>query len=126
MAQTKYLTVLPTSATTVENFLRDIKKRMESCSGVPGIVYNFNSKNLVKFEDNFGAKGDLQMGIYFDYETTTPPDNYFDPEQKKMFVVSFVLIVAFHPHLNITKIVVQRSYGHSISQLTTFDYLSED
>ena len=83
MAQTKYLTVLSTSATTVENFLRDIKKRMESCSGVPGIVYNFNSKNLVKFEDNFGAKGDLQMGIYFDYETTTPPDNYFDPEQKK-------------------------------------------
>ena len=83
MAQTKYLTVLSTSATTVENFLRDIKKRMESCSGVPGIVYNFNSKNLVKFEDNFGAKGDLQMGIYFDYETATPPDNYFDPEQKK-------------------------------------------
>ena len=99
---------------------------MESCSGVPGIVYNFNSKNLVKFEDNFGAKGDLPMGIYFDYETTTPTDNYFDPEQKKMFVVSFVLIVAFHQHLNITKIVVQRSYGHSISQLTTIDYLSED
>ena len=99
---------------------------MESCSGVPGKVYNFNSKNLVKFEDNSGAKGDLPMGIYCDYETTTPTENYFDPEQKKMFVVSFVLIVAFHAHLNITKIVAQRSYGHSISQLTTIDYLSED
>ena len=47
------------------------------------------------------------MAIYFDYETTAPTDNYFDPEQKKMFVVSYFLIVAFHPHLNIRKIVVQ-------------------
>ena len=43
-----------------------------------------------------------------------------------MFVVSYVLIVAFHLHLNIRKIVVQRSYGHSINQLTTIDYLSDD
>ena len=53
---------LPTNATTVENFLHgQINiKNMESCSGVPGIVYNFNNKNLVTFEDNFGAKGDYQ------------------------------------------------------------------
>ena len=62
VAQTKYLTVLPTNATTVENFLHgQINiKNMESCSGVPGIVYDFNNKNLVTFEDNFGAKGDYQ------------------------------------------------------------------
>ena len=56
------------------------KKHMESCSGVPGIVYNFNNKKLLTFEDNFGAKGDLPMTIYFDYETTAPTDNYFDLE----------------------------------------------
>ena len=66
------------------------------------------------------------MANYFNYETTAPTDNYFDPEQKKMFVLSYVLIVAFHPHLNIRKIVVQRSYGHSLKQLTTIDYLSKD
>ena len=41
-------------------------------------------------------------------------------------MVSYVLIVAFHPHLNIRTIVVQRSYSHSLKQLTTIDYLSED
>ena len=68
---------------------------MQSCSGVPGIVYNFKNKNLVTFEDNFRAKGDLSMEIYFDYETTAPSDNYIDPEQKKMFVVSYVLLLRF-------------------------------
>ena len=99
---------------------------MEGCSGVTGIVYNFNNKNLVTFEDNFSATGDLPMAIYFNYETAAPTDNYFDPQQKKIFVVSYVLIVAFHPHLNIRTIVVQRSYSHSLKQLTTIDYLSED
>ena len=41
------------------------KKHMESFSGVSGIVYSFNNKNLVTFEDNFGAKGDLSMAIFF-------------------------------------------------------------
>ena len=36
------------------------KKHMESFSEVSIIVYNFNNKNLVTFEDNFGAKGDYQ------------------------------------------------------------------
>ena len=40
------------------------------------------------------------MTLYFDFETTAATDNCFDPEQKKMFVMSYVLIVAFHPHLN--------------------------
>ena len=70
---------------------------MKSCSEVPGIVYNLNNKNLVSFEGKFSAKGNLPMANYFDYETTAPTDNYFDPEQKKMFAVSYVLIVAFHP-----------------------------
>ena len=66
------------------------------------------------------------MANYFNYETTAPTDNYFDPKQKKMFVLSYALIVAFYAHLNIRKIVVQRSYGHSLKQLTTIDYLSKD
>ena len=52
---------------------------MEGCSGVTGIVYNFNNKDLVTFEDNFSATGDLPMAIYFNHETAAPTDNYFDP-----------------------------------------------
>ena len=47
-------------------------------------------------------------------------------QNKKMFVMSFVLIIAFHPHLNLRKIIVQRSYGHSLEKLTTIDYLTND
>ena len=34
------------------------KRYIESCSGVPGVVYNFNNKNLITFEYNFKSKGD--------------------------------------------------------------------
>ena len=43
-----------------------------------------------------------------------------------MFVVSYVLIVAFHPALNFHQIVIQRSYPHSLEQLTSLNYFSED
>ena len=66
------------------------------------------------------------MTIDFDYETAAATNNYFDFEQKKIFVVSYVIIVGFYSHLNSRKIVAQRSYGHSINQLTSINYLSED
>ena len=102
------------------------KRHMENCSGVPGVIYNFNTQSLISFEDNFNAKGDLSFVIYFDFETTAPTDNCFDPEQKTMFVVSYVMIVAFHPDLKIDKIIIQRSYAHAIEQLTSLDYFSQD
>ena len=66
------------------------------------------------------------MAIYFDFETTAPTDNCFDPEQKTMFVMSDVLIVAFHLQPNFWKVIVQRSSGHILQQLTTIDYLTND
>ena len=45
------------------------------------------------------------MTMYFDFQTT---------------------VVAFHSHLNLRKIIVQRSYGHSLEQLTPIDYLTDD
>ena len=59
------------------------KRHIENCAGVPGVVYNFNTKNLISFQDSFNAKGDLPFLLYFDFETTAPTDNCFDPEQKK-------------------------------------------
>ena len=40
--------------------------------------------------------------------------------------MSYVLIVAFHPHLNLRNIIVQISYRHSLEQLTTIDYLTNN
>lgn len=51
------------------------KNHIDSCSGVPGIVYNFHTQNLITFEDNLKNRGDLAMTFYFDLETTAPTDN---------------------------------------------------
>ena len=75
---------------------REIQKRhIENCSGVLGVIYNFSTQSLISFEDNFHAKGDLSFVIYFDFETTGLTDNFFDPEQKTMFVVSDFMMLLF-------------------------------
>ena len=68
--------------------------------GKPGVVYNFNNQCLITYQDNFHTKDDFPFVVYFDFETNAPTDNCLDPEQKKMFVVSYVMIVAFHPRSN--------------------------
>ena len=52
---------------------------MANCSVRPGIVYNFNNQNLISYQDNLRAKGDVPFVIYFDLETTAPTDNRLDP-----------------------------------------------
>ena len=80
----------------------------------------------MSYQDNFHAKGDVPFVIYFDFETTTPNDNCLDPEQKKMFVVSYVMVVVSNPELNLDRIIIQRSFAHSIEQLTSLDYFTQE
>ena len=54
------------------------KIHIGNCSGVPGIICNFNNKNLITFEDNFKSKGDVPMTMYFDFEATAFTDKCFD------------------------------------------------
>ena len=109
-------------------FFRQKNKKdlhLKVCSGKPGIVYNFCSQTLTSFEDNYGAKGNVPFSIYFDFETTSPTDcEWLDPEDKKMFVMSHVIIVAFHPHFNFDRVLVQRSVCHSKEELTSLNYLT--
>ena len=102
------------------------KRHMEHCSAFPGIDYNFNNQNLATFEDNLDYKGNLPVVVYIDFETTASTDSCFDPEQKKMFVVSYVLILAFHPKSKINRVIIQRSFGYFLEQLTTINYLTND
>ena len=94
--------------------------------GIPGVLYNFNNQNLVNFEGNIGNKGDLPLVAYMDFETTAPVENFLTPEQNKMFVVSYELIFTFHSKLKLSRVFVQRSFGHSLLKLATIDYLNED
>ena len=43
-----------------------------------------------------------------------------------MFVVPYVMIVAFHPELKLDRIIIQRSFAHSIEQLTRLDYFTRE
>ena len=36
------------------------------------------------------------------------------------------MIVAFHPALKLDRIIIYRSFAHSIEQLTTLDYFSQE
>ena len=102
------------------------KKHINICTGIPGIVYNFNNQNLVTYEDNLKYKGDIPMTIYFDFETTVPTDSCYDPEQKEMFVISYIMMLCFHPRLDFPKIIVERSYGRDVQKLNSIDYLTPE
>ena len=39
------------------------KRHIENCAGVPDVVYNFNIKSLIRFQDNFHTKGDLPFAL---------------------------------------------------------------
>ena len=43
-----------------------------------------------------------------------------------MFVLSYALIACFHPKLKFQKIIVERSYAHSINELTSINFLTAD
>ena len=86
------------------------ERHSKNCSGIPGIAHNFNNQNLISYKDNFNVKGDVPFAVYFDFETTAPTFNFADPQQKQMFVVSYVMIVAFHPKLDLDRIIIQRSF----------------
>ena len=61
-----------------------------------------------------------------DFEIAASAKNFLTPEQNKMFVFSYTLIFAFHPKLNLNRVIVQRSFGHSLLKLATVDYLTKD
>ena len=43
-----------------------------------------------------------------------------------MFVMSCVMIVAFHPGLKLNRIIIKHSFGQSFKKLTAIDYLTKE
>ena len=103
-----------------------LEMHMKNCVGKPGFVYNFQTRNLLTFEENIKFKRDVPLTTYIDFETTAPTDCCLDPESNKMNVVSYVIIIAFHPKLELPRIVIERSFGHSLEKLCQIDYLTSE
>ena len=102
------------------------EKHLQHCTGHPGFAYNFNTRSLLTFEENLKYKTDIPMTAYIDFETTAPTDDFLDPENRRMFAVSYVIIFAFHPELSLDRIIIEQSFGHSLAQLCSLDYLTNE
>ena len=93
-------------------------RHFENCTGRPDYVYNFNTQNLLTFKENLEYKGDIPLVTYIDFETTVPTDECLDPENRKMFAVSYVISFAFHPELDIDRVIIERKRLTSLNYLT--------
>ena len=107
---------------------RKVKRdtHLKQCMGQPGFVYNFQTRNLLTFEENVKFKRDVPLTTYIDFETTAPTDCCLDPESNKMDVVSYVIIAAFQPKLQLPRVIIERSFGHSLEKLSQIDYLTAE
>ena len=81
---------------------------------------------MLTFEENLKFKHDIPLTAYIDFETAAPTDNCLDPENKKMTAVSYAINFAFHPHLPIDRVIIERSFGHSNLQLCSLNYLMNE
>ena len=70
--------------------------------------------------------GDISLAAYLDFETAAPTDECLDPENRKMFAVSYVTIFAFHPDLDIDRVIIEHSFGHSCEILRSLNYLTQE
>ena len=65
-----------------------LKKRcedhMKNFSSVPGVLYRFESQNLITFQGNHKFIGDLPFVTYFDFETTTTAKGSSDRQDSKI------------------------------------------
>ena len=43
-----------------------------------------------------------------------------------MYAISYEIIFAFHPGLNIDRIIIGRNFGHLTEKLTSFNYLTRE
>ena len=90
------------------------EKHLSVCSQTVGIAYRFDNKSLISFEDNYRFLEDLPFVVYLDFETTARNDIFRD---KKIYVISYCLIFAFHPRLDIDRILIYRSFQQMQDQL---------
>ena len=102
------------------------QKHLRNCGKKPGVIYNFNVKNVVTFEEYFKYIGDLPFAVYADFETTAPTADYLSPDNKEMFAVSYSLLFAWHPKLKLPRQMIVRGYNHSLEDLSDTTYLTVD
>ena len=96
-----------------------MKKHLSCCSGKAGCTFSFDNGKIIDYQDHYKNLEDVSFGIYYDFEITTGSIVFFDA---KMFVVSYCMVVAFHPDLDLPRICIFRSYDLTHEQLTSLSH----
>ena len=95
------------------------KKHLSCCANKAEFVYSFDNGKIIDYQDHYNNLGDVPFSIYFDFETTTGSVVFFDA---KMYVVSYCMVVALYPELDIPRICIFRSYDQHTDQLTSLSH----
>ena len=98
---------------------KKMKKHISTRSGQAGSNFISDNGKIVDYQDNYKKIGDLPFTMYFDFETTTGMVVFFDA---KMYVVSYCIVVAFHPDLNLPRLFIYLSYDQTINQITSLEH----
>ena len=93
-----------------------MQKHVSSCAGKASFTSTFDNGKVIDYQDHYKNLGDVPFSIYYDFETTTGSVVFFDA---KMYVVSYCIIVAFHPDLNFPRLYIYRSYDQTQQQLVS-------
>ena len=103
-----------------------MQKHLSCCVGKAGFTFSFDNGKIIDYQGHYKNLGDLPFAVYYDFETTTGSIVFLDA---RMYVVSYCMIVAFHPELKIPRLVIFRSYDQSpnaLISLTHFQTLQYD
>ena len=96
-----------------------MKKHLSICAGKAGYTFSFDNGKFVDYQDHYKNFGDFPFSVYYDFETTTGGVVFFD---QKMYVVSYCIIVPFHPDLKIPRLIISRSYDQNQNELTSLSH----
>ena len=113
--------------------LEKMEKHLSCCAGKAGFSFLFDNGKIIKnykkslhYKNHYKNLDDLPFTVYYDFEKTTGSVVFFDA---KMYVVSYCMIIAFHPELKIPRLVIFRSYDqnpNALISLTHFQALQYD
>lgn len=93
-----------------------MQQHIATCAGQAGFSYSSDNGWVINYQDNYKKIGDLPFALYYDFETTTGSVLFFDA---KMYVVSYCIVAAFHPDLELPRLYICRSYDQDHAQLTS-------
>lgn len=98
-----------------------MQEHISCCAGQAGFQFSFDNGKIINCQDNFNKIGNLPFAVHYDFETTTGSVVFFDA---KMYVISYCIIVAFHPDLNLLHMFFYQAYDQSKNELEYMAHFS--